>query len=46
MIRLFYKHMARELAPELAAILRHLGKGGGVVFPACWRLPDVVPLPK
>ena len=36
--------MARELAPKLVVIFRHLGKGGN--FPACWRLAAVVPVPK
>ena len=36
--------MARELTPKLAVILRHLVKGN--IFPACWRLANVVPVPK
>ena len=44
MFPLFYKQVARELAPKLAVIFRHLIKGGS--FPACWRFFDVVPVPK
>ena len=40
----FYKQAARELAPELAEILRHLNQGGN--FPAYWRLAEVIPVPK
>ena len=40
----FYKQVARELVPKLAVIFRHLVRGGS--FPACWRLADVVPVPK
>ena len=42
MIPLFYKQVARELAPKLAVKFRHLVKGGS--FPACWRLAVVVPV--
>ena len=40
----FCKPVAWELAPKLAVIFRHLVNGGS--FPACWRLADVVPVPK
>ena len=44
MIPLVYKQVARELAPKLTVIFRHqLMKGS---FPACWRLANVVPVPK
>ena len=41
---LFCKQVIRELSPKLAVIFRHLVKWGS--FPACWRLADVVPVPK
>ena len=36
--------MTWELAPKLTVIFRHMVRG--CVFPACWRLADVVPVPK
>ena len=36
--------MAWKLAARSAVIFRHLVKGG--CFPVCWRLADVVPVPK
>ena len=42
-VSLFYKQVARELAPKLTVIFRHLVKESS--FPACWRLADVVPVP-
>ena len=36
--------MAWDLAPKLAVILGTWLEGGS--FSACWRLPDVVPVPK
>ena len=44
MFPLFYKQVARELASKLAVNFRQLVIGG--TFPACWRLVDVVPVPK
>ena len=41
---LFHNQGAWKLAPELALIIRHLVREGS--FPACWRLADVVLLPK
>ena len=38
------KPVAQELAPKLAVIIRHLVNGGR--FSVCWRLADVVPVPK
>ena len=36
--------MAWKLAPKLAVIFRHLVRGGS--FLACWKLADVVSVPK
>ena len=44
MVPHFYKQGIWELASKLAVIFRHLVRGGS--FPACWRLADVVPVPK
>ena len=44
MFQLFYKQVARELAPKSAVIFRHLANGGS--FPVYWRLADVVPVPE
>ena len=44
MFPISYKQVARELAPKLVVNFRHLVSGGS--FPACWRLADVVPVPK
>ena len=44
MLSLFYKQVVRELVPKLAVIFRHLVRRGS--FQACWRLVDVVPVPK
>ena len=44
MFPLFYKQVAWKLAHKLIVIFRHLDKGD--CFPACWKLADVVPLPK
>ena len=41
---LFYKPVAQEPVPKLTIIFRHLDKGNR--FPVCWRLADVVPVPK
>ena len=40
----FYKQVAREVEPNLAVIFRHLVRGGS--FPTCWKLADIVPVPK
>ena len=40
MFPLFYKQVARELAPKVAVILRHLVNGGSVS--TSWRLADVI----
>ena len=40
----FYNHVARELASKLAVFFRSLVKRVGC--PACWRLADVVAVPK
>ena len=40
----FYKQVAQDLASKLAVILGHHVKGDS--FPVCWRLADVVPVPK
>ena len=44
MFLLFCKQEARELAPKLAVMFRHLVKR--VSFPACSRLADIVLVPK
>ena len=44
MFPLFYKQVARELAPKLAVIFRHLVRKDS--FPKCWKRPDVVLVPK
>ena len=44
MFPLFYKQVARELEPKLAVIFMHLVNRGS--FLTCWRLIDIVPLPK
>ena len=44
MFSFFYKPVARELALKFGCNFRHLVKGGS--FPACWRIADVVPVPK
>ena len=44
MFPLYYKQVAWGLAPKLAEVPRHLVIGGS--FPACWRLADVVSVPK
>ena len=44
MFPLLYKQVAWELASQLAVIFRHMVWGS--CFPACWRLADVVPVPK
>ena len=44
MFPLLYKQVPRQLAPELTVIFRHLNKGGN--FTACWRLANVVTVPK
>ena len=40
MFPLFYKQVARNLAPKFEVIFRHLVTGCS--FPASWRLVDVV----
>ena len=40
MLPLFYKQMARELAPKLTVIFRNLAKGSS--FLAFWRLADAI----
>ena len=40
----YYKQVDRKLAPKLAVIFKHLVRG--VIFPVCWRLTDVVSVPK
>ena len=40
----FFNQVARELAPKSAVIFRQLVRAGSL--PTCWRLPDIVPVPK
>ena len=44
MFLLFYKKVTRELATKLAVIFKHLVKK--IIFPGCWRLADVMTVPK
>ena len=44
MFPLLYRQVTWERAPKFVVSFRHLVRWGS--FPGCWRLVDVVPVPK